>query len=72
MVNIGTRQDGRERGANVREVDYDRGAILAEIEQLLTAARPAAGSLYGTGKAGVQIAELLATVEVGTAKRLTY
>jgi len=71
-INVGTRQDGRERGANVREVDYDRGAIRAEIEQMLTAKRPAPGSLYGTGKAGMQIAELLGTVAVSTEKRLTY
>ncbi len=31
-VNIGSRQAGRGRGTNVRDVDYDRAAISAAIE----------------------------------------
>src|SRR5262249_4469043 len=33
VVNIGSRQNGRDRGANVVDVDYDRAAILTAIEE---------------------------------------
>ncbi len=71
-VNIGTRQDGRERGANVVDVGYDRAEIAAAIVDRLAAGRGPGDALYGDGKAGVRIADLLATVPLTTTKRLAY
>jgi UDP-hydrolysing UDP-N-acetyl-D-glucosamine 2-epimerase len=71
-VNIGTRQQGRERGANVIDVDYDRREIEAAIGTHLKNGRSPSDTRYGTGDAGIRIAELLATLDVGIEKRITY
>ncbi len=71
-VNIGSRQSGRDRGLNVIDVDYDREQIASAIQQHLHDPRPGSDSLYGDGRAGDQIAELLATLPLKYQKRLTY
>jgi UDP-hydrolysing UDP-N-acetyl-D-glucosamine 2-epimerase len=60
-VNVGSRQQGRDRGRNVVDVGYDRDAIAAAIERAATSPRPASDPLYGDGDAGRRIAEALAT-----------
>ncbi len=71
-VNIGTRQQGRERAHNVIDVDYDRAAIRRAIDEHGHNGRPARDTLYGDGHAGARIADLLATVELTIEKRLAY
>jgi UDP-hydrolysing UDP-N-acetyl-D-glucosamine 2-epimerase len=71
-VNIGTRQDGRERGANVIDVDHDRVAIAAAIRGHQRNGKPSQDHLYGDGRAGGRIAECLSTAELTIEKRLTY
>lgn len=68
-VNIGSRQDGRLRGGNVIDVDYDATAIATAVERCLfdevfrqfcrTADNP-----YYLGDAGPKIAQVLATVSL--------
>jgi UDP-hydrolysing UDP-N-acetyl-D-glucosamine 2-epimerase len=72
VVNIGSRQDGRDRGANVVDVDYDRDGILAAIEAQGARGRLDSDPLYGDGKAGLRIADALATAELSVDKKLTY
>jgi len=71
-VNIGTRQQGRERGPNVIDVDHDRSAIVDAVRHHLGNSRPPQDTTYGDGKAGIRIAEALATRELTVEKRLTY
>jgi UDP-N-acetylglucosamine 2-epimerase len=71
-VNIGSRQQGRERGRNVVDVDHDRSAIAAAIAGHRGRGRPAPDHLYGDGRAGERIADTLATSELRIEKRLTY
>lgn len=71
-VNIGTRQWGRERGANVHDVDYDRHAIFQAIQQHLDNGRLEPDTLYGDGKSGQRIAQLLASEPLPIAKHITY
>ncbi len=71
-VNIGTRQTGRDRGGNVIDVDYDRGAILAAIRRQIDAGRLPSDAIYGTGDAGVRIADVIAEVPLSYTKRLSY
>ncbi|OVE76443.1 UDP-N-acetylglucosamine 2-epimerase (hydrolyzing) [bacterium E08(2017)] len=71
-VNIGTRQNGRERGKNVIDVGYDRDAILGAIQEHLDRDDLEPDTLYGNGKAGERIASLLATEELTVEKRLAY
>lgn len=71
-VNVGSRQQGRERGANVIDVEHDRAAIAAAVREHIRRGRPAADHLYGDGRAGVRIADCLATAPLTVEKRLTY
>jgi UDP-hydrolysing UDP-N-acetyl-D-glucosamine 2-epimerase len=72
VVNIGSRQGGRERGANVIDVDHNRAAILSAIETQVAHGLFPQETLYGDGKAGERIASLIAKVPLTFEKRLTY
>jgi UDP-hydrolysing UDP-N-acetyl-D-glucosamine 2-epimerase len=72
VVNIGSRQAGRERGANVVDVGYDRAAIASAMQQQMSHGRYACDTVYGDGDAGKRIADLLAEVPLRIEKRLTY
>lgn len=71
-VNVGTRQGGRERGANVLDVPHDRHAIAAAVRQQVTHGRYPCEHLYGDGCAGARIADLLATRPLRIQKRIAY
>jgi len=71
-VNVGTRQQGRERGANVIDVGHDRAAIGEAIREHVRRGRTAPDHLYGNGRAGIRIAECLAETPLTIEKRLTY
>lgn len=59
VVNIGTRQQGRERGPNVLDVPHDVGAIGEAIARQFKHGPYASSTLYGDGQAGHRIAEVL-------------
>lgn len=71
-VNIGSRQQGRERAHNVIDVEHDRVAIAGAVREHLRRGRPAGDPLYGDGIAGARIADCLATAALTIEKRLTY
>lgn len=72
-VNIGSRQEGRERGPNVIDVGYNRDRIGEAItHQFANGGRYPEDRLYGDGKAGERIAQVLAEVPLSIAKRLSY
>ena len=72
VVNIGSRQSGRERGKNVIDVDYDKNEILAAIKKHLAHGHYAGENLYGDGKAGERIADLLSGITLTIEKKLAY
>jgi UDP-hydrolysing UDP-N-acetyl-D-glucosamine 2-epimerase len=72
VVNIGTRQSGRDRGANVLDVDYRRAEIGAAIDAHFGNGRFPRDLLYGDGRAGERMAALLADVPLRIEKRLAY
>jgi UDP-hydrolysing UDP-N-acetyl-D-glucosamine 2-epimerase len=65
-VNIGTRQDGKIRGANVIDVGYDEAEIAAALARAASPAFRAEitgmTNPYGDGTAGERIARILADV----------
>jgi UDP-hydrolysing UDP-N-acetyl-D-glucosamine 2-epimerase len=71
-VNIGSRQQGRERGGNVIDVDHDRSQIVDAVRKHLKGQRPKSDTTYGDGQAGHRIAKCLAERELTIEKRLTY
>jgi UDP-hydrolysing UDP-N-acetyl-D-glucosamine 2-epimerase len=71
-INIGTRQQGRERGANTLDVPYERGAILSAIQRAVKGGRCKVDPLYGDGQSGPRIADLLVKCPLNIEKRLSY
>lgn len=64
VVNVGTRQHGRERAGNVVDVGTpDAGAVQAGVRVARAIDRSAITHPYGEGLAGERIAELLARAE---------
>lgn len=72
VVNIGSRQAGRDRGANVIDVDHDRADIAKAIRRQAAKGRLSSDSLYGDGNAGPRIADALARIVPRIEKRLSY
>ncbi|HEX2055943.1 MAG TPA: UDP-N-acetylglucosamine 2-epimerase [Nitrospiraceae bacterium] len=72
VVNIGNRQAGRDRAKNVTDVGYDATAIVGAVRAHLANGRYASSPLYGDGKAGERIANILARVPLKIDKRITY
>jgi UDP-hydrolysing UDP-N-acetyl-D-glucosamine 2-epimerase len=72
VVNIGSRQAGRDRVRNVLDVDYDQREIAHAIEHQRRNGHCLQDGLYGDGQAGKRIAQLLAEAPLRIEKRLTY
>jgi UDP-hydrolysing UDP-N-acetyl-D-glucosamine 2-epimerase len=71
-VNIGSRQAGRERAHNVVDVGYDRQEIAAAVRRQLAHGRFPADHVYGDGKAGGRIVEILRTFRFNLQKQIAY
>jgi len=72
VVNIGSRQDMRERGTNVIDVEHDREAIRAAVTRQIEHGRYPMEPIYGDGEAGARIADVLSRCEANIQKRITY
>lgn len=72
VVNIGSRQDMRERGDNVIDAFSDRAEIREAIQRQVKHGRYVSQPIYGDGTAGKRIAEVLSRCEVRVQKRITY
>jgi UDP-hydrolysing UDP-N-acetyl-D-glucosamine 2-epimerase len=71
-VNVGSRQEGRQRGSNVLDVGYDRREIVDAVRRQLDHGRYESEPIYGDGHAGKRIADVLAQCELRIEKRITY
>lgn len=67
VLNVGPRQNLRERNANVRDVEATGPALAYGIADLLAKGRLAPVNVYGDGQAGPRIARLLASVPLDAA-----
>lgn len=80
VVNIGTRQEGRERAENVIGVSHNKDEIINAIKKALydevfKDKVKKCKNPYGDGKAGERIAEILSKIEINNKllqKKLTY
>jgi UDP-hydrolysing UDP-N-acetyl-D-glucosamine 2-epimerase len=72
VVNIGTRQNKRERGHNVIDVNYNKNEIKSAICRQWNQKKYERDLVYGGGNAGEKIASLLATTPLRIFKELTY
>lgn len=73
VVNIGSRQDMRERGTNVLDVGYEKAEIKEGILKQIKHGPYPMEPIYGEGDAGKRIADVLAKLgPVQVQKRITY
>jgi UDP-hydrolysing UDP-N-acetyl-D-glucosamine 2-epimerase len=71
-VNIGSRQNMRERGNNVIEVVADAEAIYEAVKAQIQHGSYPMNPIYGDGSAGKKIADILAAKTVVVQKHITY
>ncbi|MHC4072494.1 MAG: UDP-N-acetylglucosamine 2-epimerase, partial [Planctomycetota bacterium] len=71
-VDIGTRQASRERADNCIDVPYKHKEIEAAVRRQIQNGRYPSNTVYGDGKAGGRIADILADVKIDIQKRLMY
>jgi UDP-hydrolysing UDP-N-acetyl-D-glucosamine 2-epimerase len=71
-VNIGSRQKGRECSSNVIHVDYNSFEIIKAIEFQIKSGIYESSPIFGDGKAGVRIADILAKASYKIQKKLHY
>jgi UDP-hydrolysing UDP-N-acetyl-D-glucosamine 2-epimerase len=72
VVNIGSRQDMRERGQNVLDANHQRTSIADAMSRQMKHGPYPTEPIYGDGQAGKRIADVLATKKVTVQKRITY
>ena len=72
VINIGSRQNRRDRGGNVIDVDYNWKTIQDTIAKILKDDRPKSSNVYGGGDAGQKIAELLDRLPLKFHKTIVY
>ena len=67
VIDVGTRQCGRERSQNVTNVPYSEAAIRRELKRIWNDGRPRrfrGRNVYGGGGAGRKIADVLARLDL--------
>ncbi len=62
VVNIGNRQNGRERSGNVQDASHEADNIVKAIQSSLNGGRVSVKNVYGDGLAGKRIVDLLKTL----------
>ena len=67
--NLGTRQEGREYGANVVHAAHNTQDVLRCAREQINHGKYPPSILYGNGTAGKQIADILANQELVIQKR---
>lgn len=71
-VNIGSRQQGRQRGKNVMDVGYDRYQIVKAVRAQLAHGRYVSDDIYGDGYAADRIVDILKSADFKIQKTVTY
>ncbi len=72
VVNIGSRQNMRERGKNVIDVPYDSDKIYDAILKQQIHGKYNSDHIYGDGNAGENIAKVLTSCSWKIQKRISY
>jgi len=71
-VNIGNRQNGRQRAENVVDVPHEAESIKNAIRKQIQHGPYRQSDIYGNGNSGEHIADVLAEFEFDIQKQITY
>jgi UDP-hydrolysing UDP-N-acetyl-D-glucosamine 2-epimerase len=73
VVNVGSRQSGRERANNVIDASPDFASIVSALDKQLRSGKYAQSHIYGDGYAGQKISQILSSLDsVEVQKRITF
>lgn len=72
VINIGSRQNRRDRGRNVIDTSYNKKEIINAVSTILQNGKSPISSVYGGGNAGNSIADLLASLPLQFHKTISY
>lgn len=72
VVNIGNRQNGRQRGDNVIDTGYNRNEIMQAVRTQIEHGHYPSDKIYGNGSSGAAIAEVLKDAPLTFAKVIAY
>lgn len=72
VINIGSRQNKRDRGHNVIDVDYNKNEIIDAVYTVLKNGKSETSAVYGGGNAGSSIGDLLVKVPLQFHKTIMY
>ncbi len=72
VVNIGTRQNRRQRGSNVFDTTYNKEAIKSAISDRISTNSIKSEVIYGDGNSGKRIADILANEPLSFHKTIAY
>lgn len=72
VINIGSRQNKRDRGNNVTDINYNRNEIINAVKTVFSKGKAVSSDVYGGGEAGQKIASLLETLPLQFHKTITY
>ncbi len=79
VINIGSRQEGRERADNIIDIDYGKEEILSAIEKAFSSEFKEklknCQNPYGDGKTGLRVAKILSEIKIDNEllqKRMSY
>ena len=73
VVNVGSRQNMRERGKNVIDVEGNNSdQIYRSLQKQINHGRYESDPIYGDGTAGTKIANILSDCKWKIQKRITY
>lgn len=71
-VNIGTRQNGRQRGRNVIDVEYEAPQIVEAVRRQIKVGSYDSDHLYGDGYSAEKIIRALRTASLDVQKMIAY
>lgn len=71
-INIGLRQNKRDRGPNVYDVEANENQILEAINVIKKSKRPIPSKIYGEGDSGLKISNILVDLPLTYNKTITY
>ena len=72
VINIGSRQNKRDRGNNVVDVEYNKDEIIESVNNIVKNGKSETSSVYGGGNAGSAIADLLVILPLQFHKTIMY
>lgn len=73
VINVGSRQNGRERGLNVQDAIHDADSIYAGLRSQIDHGLYSSDPIYGDGHAGERMAKILAENPLPSVQKLiTY